>query len=86
MQNNQWGKQKYYLITTWYIISKFVYPRQSRPVGQTCKKTIFFYTNMVGAYQILPENCINYDKSNSRQNSVKGPKDSNSERKKIAKK
>ena len=45
---------------------------------QTCKETIFFYTNMVGAKNILPEKCVNYNKCNLRQNSVKGPKDPNS--------
>ena len=41
------------------------------------KRQFFFYTNMVWAKNILPEKVRNLDKSNLRQNSVKGPKDTN---------
>ena len=38
--------------------------------AQTCFEPKIFY----------PKKCVNYDKSNSRQNSIKGPKDPNSEK------
>ena len=44
-------------------------------VGGRHAKRQLFYTNMVWAKNILPKKCVNYNKSNLRQNSVKGQKD-----------
>ena len=44
-------------------------------------KRQLFHTNMVWAKIFYPKKCVNNDKSNSRQNSVKGPKDLNSAKK-----
>ena len=43
------------------------------------KKDHFFFTQTWFEPEIFyPKKCMNYDKSNRRQNSVKGPKDPNS--------
>ena len=44
--------------------------------GQKCKNTIFLKTRFESKI-FSPKKCVNYNNSNWRQNSVKGPKDSN---------
>ena len=51
--------------------------KEAGGLEQRCENTTF-YTNMTWAKKNYPKKCVNYDKYNSRQNSVKGPKDPNS--------
>ena len=48
---------------------------------QTCKNTFFFTQAWFEPKIFYLKKCVNYDKYNSRQNSVKGPKDPNSAKK-----
>ena len=45
------------------------------PLHQRCKKTTFLHEQGLSQNNFTQKKCVNYDKSNSRQNSVKGPKD-----------
>ena len=45
------------------------------------QKYIFFTQTWIESKIFYPKKCVNYNKSNSRQNNVKGPKDPNSAKK-----
>ena len=57
------------------LLSCTTQPQSSWP---TCKKTIFLYKHCLSQKIFYPKKCVNYDKSDLWQNSLKIPKDPNS--------
>ena len=59
-----------------------LYSLSFKPNLQRCKFFFFLHKQVWSQKVFYPKKCVNYDKSNLQQNSVKGQKDPNSEEKK----
>ena len=66
---------EYAVMYTVLVIALYI---KTDTLFQTCKKTIFFTQTWFEPKIFYQKKCVNYDKSNLRQNSVKGQKDPNS--------
>ena len=77
-----------YLLSSYFIFyltsmfCVFYLPSLSYSLSmQRCKNITFFTRARFEPKLFYLKKCVNYDKSNSRQNTVKGPKDKNSAKK-----